>query len=369
MGIMTATEQGQPEAGSERPPEAPEKTPMNDRFLKACRREPVKTTPIWLMRQAGRYMAEYRRLRETHTILEIIKTPELAVEVTLQPINAFDLDAAIIFADILPPLEAMGLSLEFIRGEGPIFHNPLRTAADVAALSVPDPRESLSFTMEAIRLVRYELAGRVPLIGFSGAPFTLASYAIEGGATRNFVLTKSLMYNQPEVWHELMDKLATLVGEYLIAQAEAGAQVLQLFDSWAGALGPADYRQYVLPYSRRVIQTTGSSGVPVIHFSTGTSGMLEAIKEAGGDVIGVDWRIDLSDAWRTLGDDIAIQGNLDPVALFAPLPELREHVVRILAQADGRPGHIFNLGHGILPKTPVEHVAALVDMVHELSSA
>lgn len=368
MGITVATEQSPPKPNTKRLP-GTSGVAVNDRFLRACRREPVDFTPIWLMRQAGRYMAEYRRLREKHTILEIIKTPDLAVEVTLQPINAFDLDAAIIFADILPPLEAMGLSLEFIRGEGPVIHNPLRVAADVAALSVPDPRESLNFTLEAIRLVQRELAGRVPLIGFSGAPFTLASYAIEGGATRSFVLTKSLMYNQPEVWHELMDKLATMVGDYLKAQAEAGAQVLQLFDSWAGALGPADYRRYVLPYSRRVIQTTRSSGVPIIHFGTGTSGMLETLKEVGGDVIGVDWRINLADAWRRLGDDVAIQGNLDPVALFAPLPELERHVAGILSQADGRPGHIFNLGHGILPQTPVEHVAALVDMVHELSSA
>ena len=369
MGIRSTTEHSPSDMDTERLNTTSERTITNDRVLKACRREPVDCTPIWLMRQAGRYMAEYRQLREKHTILEIIKTPELAAEVTLQPINAFDLDAAIIFADILPPLEAMGLSLEFIRGEGPVIHNPLRIDADVAALSVPDPRERLGFTMEAIRLVRRELAGRVPLIGFSGAPFTLASYAIEGGATRNFVLTKSLLYNQPRTWHELMEKLAMMVGDYLVAQAEAGAQVLQLFDSWVGALSPDDYRRYVLPYSRRVIQTAGSSGVPVIHFGTGTSGMLELIKEAGGDVIGVDWRIDLSDAWRRLGDEVAIQGNLDPVALFAPLPELEVHVERILAQAAGRPGHIFNLGHGILPQTSVEHVAALVDMVHKLSTA
>jgi uroporphyrinogen decarboxylase len=369
MGITSTTEQSPPEVDTDRLNVASEEPHTNDRLLRACRRKPVDRTPVWLMRQAGRYMAEYRRLRETHTILEIIKTPELAAEVTLQPINAFDLDAAIIFADILPPLEAMGLSLEFIRGEGPVIHNPLRIDADVAALSVPDPRESLGFTMEAIRLVRRELAGRVPLIGFSGAPFTLASYAIEGGATRSFVLTKSLLYNQPQTWHDLMDKLATMVGDYLVAQAEAGAQVLQLFDSWAGALSPDDYRGYVLPHSHRVIQTASSSGVPIIHFGTGTSGMLELIKEAGGDVIGVDWRIDLAEAWRRLGDEVAIQGNLDPVALFAPLPELEVHVNRILAQAAGRPGHIFNLGHGILPQTPVEHVAALVDMVHELSTA
>ena len=341
---------------------------MNDRLLKACRREPVDCTPVWLMRQAGRYMAEYRQLREKYTILESIKTPELAVEVTLQPIKAFDLDAAIIFADILPPLEAMGLSLEFVRGEGPVIHNPLRRPADIAALRVPDPRESLSFTLEAIRLARRELEGRLPLIGFSGAPFTLASYAIEGEGSRHFTLTKSLMYGEPRAWHSLMDKLADLVGDYLKAQAEAGAQVLQLFDSWAGALSPDDYRRFVLPYSQRAIETAQSAGVPVIHFSTETAGMLELIKEAGGDVIGVDWRVDLATAWRRLGDDVAIQGNLDPVALFAPLPELRRQVSGLLAQVGGRPGHIFNLGHGILPQTPVEHVAALAEMVHELSS-
>jgi uroporphyrinogen decarboxylase len=369
MGITVVAERNTPETYADQSLETLGKTVMNDRLLKACRREAVDCAPVWLMRQAGRYMAEYRRLREKYTILEIIKTPELALEVTMQPVNAFNLDAAIIFADILPPLEAMGLSLDFIRGEGPVIHNPLRIGEDVATLSVPDPRESLSFTMEAIRLARRELEGRIPLIGFSGAPFTLASYAIEGGATRNFILTKSLMYNQPEAWHELMDKLARMVGEYLKAQAEAGAQVLQLFDSWAGALSPADYRRYVLPYSRCTIQTAQTSGMPLIHFSTGTSGMLEVIKEAGGDVIGVDWRVSLTDAWRRLGDDVAIQGNLDPVALFGPLPELEQSVADILAQVDGRPGYIFNLGHGILPQTPVEHVAALVDMVHELSTA
>jgi uroporphyrinogen decarboxylase len=366
MGLTITAEQSTSDVHVAQAPEG-KNTLINDRLLKACRREAVDCTPVWLMRQAGRYMAEYRKLREKHTILEIIKTPELAVEVTMQPINAFDLDAAIIFADILPPLEGMGLSLEFIRGEGPVIYNPLRTAADVAALNVPDPRESLSFTLEAIGLTRRELDGRVPLIGFSGAPFTLASYAIEGGATRSFVLTKSLMYNLPQVWHELMDKLATMVGSYLYAQAEAGAQVLQLFDSWVGALSPTDYRRYVLPYSQRALQTAQSSGVPVIHFGTGNSGMLELIKEVGGDVVGVDWRVNLADAWDRLGDDVAIQGNLDPVALFAPLPDLEQHIAEVLDQAANRPGHIFNLGHGILPQTPVEHVAALVDMVHELS--
>ncbi|MFQ5578195.1 MAG: uroporphyrinogen decarboxylase [Anaerolineae bacterium] len=340
---------------------------MPHRFLNACRREPVDAVPIWLMRQAGRYMAEYRALRQKYSILEIIKTPELAVEVTLQPINAFNLDAAIIFADILPPLEGMGLQLTFEKGEGPVIHNPVRAPADIAALRLPDPRQSLAFTLQAIRLARRELDGRVPLIGFSGAPFTLASYAIEGGSSRNYTRAKSLMYHQPDAWHTLLDKLAGLVGEYLYAQAEAGAQVLQYFDSWVGALAPADYREYVLPHAQKTIARAREAGVPVIHFGTGTSGMLPLIKEAGGDVIGVDWRIDIADARRILGNDVAIQGNLDPLTLFAPLPVLKQRAAAILDGMAGHPGFIFNLGHGILPQTPVEHVAALVDFVHEYS--
>lgn len=338
-----------------------------ERFLAACRREPTDCTPIWLMRQAGRYMPEYRALRERYGILEIIKTPELAVEVTLQPIRAFDLDAAIIFADILPPLEAMGLELTFTKGDGPVIHNPVRSMADVRALRVPDPEEALSFTLEAIRLARRELEGHVPLIGFSGAPFTLASYAIEGGSSRHYERTKGMMHAAPAAWHHLMEKLAELVGRYLSAQARAGAQAVQLFDSWVGALSPADYREYVLPHSRRAIEMARQEGVPVIHFSTGTAGMLELIKEAGGDVIGVDWRVDLDAAWRRLGEDVAIQGNLDPVALLAPWPELKRQATRLLKQAAGRPGHIFNLGHGVLPTTPVDNVRALVDFVHEHS--
>jgi uroporphyrinogen decarboxylase len=335
------------------------------RFLKACRCEPVDATPIWLMRQAGRYMAEYRALRQKYGILDIIKTPELAVEVTMQPLNAFNLDAAIIFADILPPLEGMGLKLTFEKGEGPVIHNPIRTSADIDALHQPEPRESLAFTLDAIALARQELVGRVPLIGFSGAPFTLASYAIEGGSSRNFRLTKSLMYQEPAAWHCLMDKLAELVGEYLYAQAEAGAQALQLFDSWAGVLSPLDYQEFVLPYSRRAIERAKVSRVPVIHFGTNTSGMLPLIKQAGSDVVGVDWRIELSQARKILGDEVAIQGNLDPVLLFAPLPTLKQRAAAILDQIAGHPGFIFNLGHGILPDTPVEHVMVLVDFVHE----
>jgi uroporphyrinogen decarboxylase len=340
-----------------------------DRLLRACRREEVDATPIWLMRQAGRYMAEYRDLRERYSILELIKTPDLATEVTLQPLRAFNLDAAIIFADILPVLEGLGLKLEFVKGDGPVIHNPLRSATDVAKLTVRPAEETLHYTLQAIRQVRAELDGRIPLIGFSGAPFTLASYAIEGGSSRNYIHTKRLMYEHPAVWHNLMEKLAAAIGDYLRAQAAAGAQVLQLFDSWAGALSPADYRAYVLPYSKRAIDLArDQSDAPLIHFSTGTTGMLPLIKEAGGDVISVDWRIDLAGAWQQLGDDMAVQGNLDPVALFAPVPVLQEQAATILNSVKGKPGHIFNLGHGILQHTPVEHVAALVDFVHEYTS-
>lgn len=340
----------------------------SDRLLRACRREAVDATPIWLMRQAGRYMAEYRALRERYSILELIKTPDLATEVTLQPLRAFNLDAAIIFADILPVLEGMGLHLEFVKGDGPAIRNPLRTAADVAALTVRPAEETLGYTLQAIRQVRAELDGKVPLIGFSGAPFTLASYAIEGGSSRNYTIAKSLMYEQPQVWHSLMEKLALAVGNYLRAQAAAGAQVLQLFDSWVGALSPADYRAYVLPHSRRAIEIArGDQNTPLIHFGTGTAGLLHLIKEAGGDVIGVDWRIDLAEAWQQLGN-VAVQGNLDPVTLFAPVEVIRSQAAAILDGVKGKPGHIFNLGHGILQHTPVAHVAALVDFVHEYSS-
>ena len=339
---------------------------QESRFLRACRRQATDATPVWLMRQAGRYMSEYRALREKYTILEMIKTPDLACEVTLQPINAFALDAAIIFADILPPLEGMGLSLEFVKGEGPVIHNPVRTAADIAALTVPDPREALSFTLDAIRMTRRELDGRgIPLIGFSGAPFTLASYAVEGGGSKNRIEVKRLMWNEPAAWHALMGKLAELAGEYLLAQAEAGAHALQLFDSWVGELSPDDYRQFVLPYSQRTLEIASKAGVPLIHFGTGTSGMLPLIQQAGGDVIGVDWRIDLAQAWEQLGPGVAVQGNLDPVALFADWDALQPRVTAILDQVKGRPGHIFNLGHGILPQTPVDTIRRLVDFVHE----
>ena len=338
------------------------------RFLKACRRQPADATPIWLMRQAGRYMVEYRTLREQYSILEIIKTPELACEVTLQPMKAFDLDAAIIFADILPPLEGMGLELDFIKGEGPVIYNPIRTAADIERLRVLPPEETLGFTLEAIRLARRELDARgIPLIGFSGAPFTLASYAIEGGSSRNRIEVKRLMMNQPELWHTLMSKLSEVAGHYLLAQAQAGAHALQLFDSWVGEISPYDYEHFVLPYSRRAIEIAGAAGVPIIHFGTNTSGMLPLIQAAGGDVIGVDWRIDLAQAWQILGDNVSIQGNLDPVALFADWDALQARARHILDSVQGKAGHIFNLGHGILPGTPVDNVRRLVDFVHTYS--
>lgn len=339
------------------------------RLLRACRREKTDMTPVWLMRQAGRYMPEYRQLREKYTILEIIKNPELACEVTLQPINAFDLDAAIIFADILPPLEGMGLELDFVTGEGPTIYNPVRTAEDVVRLRVTPPEESLGFTLEAIKLARAALDPRgLPLIGFSGAPFTLAAYAVEGRSSRNFLEVKGLMMGDPRTWHTLMEKLSEVVGHYLLAQAKAGAQVLQVFDSWVGQLAPEDYRQHVMPYTRHAIEIARGAGVPIIHFGTDTNGILELVRDAGGDVIGVDWRIDLDTAWERLGNHVAIQGNLDPVALFAPWHELQTRTQKVLDQAGGRAGHIFNLGHGILPETPIDNVKRLVDFVHEYTA-
>ncbi|MCI0711517.1 MAG: uroporphyrinogen decarboxylase [Chloroflexi bacterium] len=341
----------------------------NSRFLKAVRGEETDATPVWLMRQAGRYMVEYRTLREQHSILDIIKTPELAREVTLQPIEAFDLDAAIIFADILPPLEGMGLMLEFMKGEGPVLQPPVRDASDVDRLTTPPPEESLWFTLDAIKLTRQALNERgVPLIGFSGAPFTLASYAIEGGSSKHHIEVKRFMMGQNEAWHRLMGMLAEVVGSYLKAQAAAGAHVVQIFDSWVGALSPADYKTHVLPYTQRAVEIAREGGVPIIHFGTDTAGMLDLIKETGVDVIGVDWRIDLNKAWDIIGHDTPIMGNLDPVALFAPWENLKHRIQTVLDQAEGRPGHIFNLGHGILPQTPVDNVKRLVDFVHDYTN-
>ncbi len=321
-------------------------------------------TPIWLMRQAGRYLPEYRALRERYSMLDLIRSPELAVEISLQPLRRFDLDAAIIFSDILPPLESLGVEVRFVQGDGPVIPEPVRAMKDVARLRSPAPEEIAPYTQRAIALAARELAGRLPLIGFAGAPFTLAGYLIEGGSSRDFALAKRMMYEEPAVWHALMDRLAALVGTYLRAQAEAGAQALQVFDSWVGALGPEDYREFVLPYTRAVIRAAQGAGVPVIHFTTGTAGMLEVIREAGGDVVGVDWRVDLSAVRSRLGDEVAIQGNLDPAVLLGPPAFIRKRAALVLGQAGEEPGHVFNLGHGVLQATPMDHVWELVEFVH-----
>jgi uroporphyrinogen decarboxylase len=318
------------------------------------------------MRQAGRYMKAFRDLRAQHSLLTVCRTPDLAVEVTLQPIERFDLDAAIIFADILLPLTPMGLSLDFVKGEGPVISNPVRHEADVAALRPVVAEEQLGYVMEAIRRVRRSLD--VPLIGFAGAPFTLASYMIEGGASRNYLITKQMMYGAPDLWAQLMTKLTRVITHYLLAQAAAGADALQVFDSWIGALSPFDYRRFVFPYMKNLFGALRPAGVPVIHFGTGTATLLPLQKEAGGDVIGLDWRIPLDEGWNRLGFDVAVQGNLDPTVLFAPIPEIERQVDDILTRAGNRPGHIFNLGHGILPETPVEHVEWLIDYVHKKST-
>lgn len=311
-------------------------------------------------------MKEFRDIRARHSLLTVCKTPELAAEVTLQPIGRFNLDAAIIFADILLPLEPMGLHLEFVKGEGPAIHNPIKDGRGVQALKPVVPEESLGYVMEAIRQVRREL--KVPLIGFAGAPFTLASYMIEGGHSRNYIDTKKMMYAAPDLWDLLMTKLTRVLVDYLSAQAAAGAQALQIFDSWIGALSPGDYRLYVQPHMKALFSGLQKCGVPLIHFGTGTATLLELQREAGGDVIGLDWRTDLEDGWGRLGDGVAVQGNLDPVVLFAPVPEIEKRVDDILKRAGNRPGHIFNLGHGILPETPVESVEALIEMVHQKST-
>jgi len=316
------------------------------------------------MRQAGRYMPQYRKLRKRHSILDLCHRPELSAEVTLQPVEHLGVDAAIIFADILLPFEPLRLGLRFEEGEGPKIERPIRDATDVERLPEFNIDAELGYVCDAIRLARRALPAEVPLIGFAGAPFTLASYAIEGGASRTFTKTKQLMYQAPDTWHLLMKKLADLVGAYLAAQARAGAQALQLFDSWVGCLSPDDYRTYVAPHSRRALSLAGAAGVPLIHFGTGTATFLEDFAGAGGDVISVDWRIPIDAAWARIGAR-AIQGNLEPVALLAPEAERNRQVRDILKRAGGRPGHIFNLGHGVLPETDVAAVRAVVDLVHD----
>ena len=348
--------------------------PYNDLFLRAARCEPTERTPIWMMRQAGRYMPEYRAIREKHSFLEMCRTPELVVEVTLQPVDLIGVDAAILFSDILVVFPGMGLDLEFAKGEGPVIHNPVRTASDVDNLVVSDPFEDTGYVMESIKMLRHELSDKVPLIGFAGAPFTLASYMIEGGSTREYIHCKRLMWEEPAAWERLMTVTSDTVIAYLCAQIDAGAQAVQVFDSWVGYLAPADYERSVLPHSQRVIaevsehgKRVAEGGVPVIHFANGATSMLDLVKQAGGDVVGVDWRVDLAHALEILGHDVAIQGNIDPIALFAPEDVLERMTADILNTVGTRPGHIFNLGHGINKLTDPDRARALVRFVHDHS--
>ncbi|HEY4313008.1 MAG TPA: uroporphyrinogen decarboxylase [Pirellulales bacterium] len=346
----------------------PVRGPWDDSlFMKACRREPVERTPIWLMRQAGRYMAEYREVRAKTTFLELCRNPQLCAEVMLTAVERLNVDAAIIFADLLPMLEPMGLDLEFAQGEGPIIHNPVRDMADVDRVVELENVDALHFVMDTVRLTRAGLPDNIPVLGFAGAPFTLASYAIEGGASRSYLHTKTLMYRDSGAWDALMARLARSVTRYLNAQIAAGAQAVQLFDSWVGCLGPDDYRHYVLPYTKSIIDGI-SPEVPVINFATGNPALLPLLSEAGGAVIGVDWRVRLDDAWRTIGEDKGIQGNLDPLVLLSDHGQIRRRAQEILDQAGGRPGHIFNLGHGVLQQTPVENVIYLIEAVKELGA-
>ncbi|MBI4876865.1 MAG: uroporphyrinogen decarboxylase [Acidobacteria bacterium] len=338
--------------------------PMNSRFLDACRRRPTDVRPVWFMRQAGRYLKPYREVRAKHSILEICKRADLAAAVTLQPVEILDVDAAIIFADLLLPVEPMGLKLKFIAGEGPVIENPVANSSDVDSLSISNT-DDLGYVGESIQMVTKALAGKVPVIGFVGAPFTLASYMIEGGASRTFLKTKQLMYKDETLWRRLMGKLVDVLGPFAILQVAQGARAIQVFDSWVGALGPDDYVRYVAPYSRALIERIRSTGVPVIHFGTGAAGFFKELHAAGGDVLGVDWRINIDQAWMDISYRSAVQGNLDPAALLAPLPELKVRVQELLKRTGARPGHIFNLGHGILPETPVENVKAVVQIVRD----
>jgi uroporphyrinogen decarboxylase len=335
---------------------------MNDRFLRACRREPVDATPVWFMRQAGRSFAAYRSLRERYGILELAKTPELCAEVTLMPVRELGVDAAVLFADIMLPLEPMGVELRIEPEVGPIIERPIRSAAEVKALRPFDPGE-VSLTLDAISLVRRELDGRAGVIGFSGAPFTLACYLIEGRPSRDYAIAKAFMYREPAAWHDLMERLSTMVAVYLRAQVDAGAEVVQLFDSWVGGLGPTDYQEFVQPHVRRIFAAL--QDVPTIHFGTGTAALLELLAEAGGDVIGIDHRVSLADAWRRVGHDRGVQGNLDSARLLAGWEATRAGALAVLDEAARRSGHVFNLGHGVLPETDTDLLRRLVDLVHE----
>ena len=331
-------------------------------MMRACRLEPVERTPVWLMRQAGRYLPEYRAVRAKVGFMELCKSPRLSAEVMLATVQRLGVDAAIIFSDLLPILEPMGLDLEFAAGEGPVIHNPVREAADVHRVRELDDVGHLGYVMDVVRATRAGLDDSIPVIGFAGAPFTLAGYCIEGGTSKAWLHTKSLMYRHESAWHDLMARIARAVSRYLVAQLDAGAQIVQLFDSWVGCLGPDDYRRYVLPHSRAAI-AEAAKRAPVIHFATGNPALLPLLREAGGSVIGIDWRIDLDAGWDLVGHDRAVQGNLEPVVLFADRDTVRRRTLDVLARAGGRPGHIFNLGHGILPGTPVENVLELIATV------
>ncbi len=336
------------------------------RFVRACLKRPVDRPPVWFLRQAGRYMAEYREVRKHHTLVEICKRPEIAAEVTITAAEKLGVDAAIIFADLLLPLEPMGLDFEFVAGEGPVVHHPLRTVEQIDRLRV-DRAGQLEYVAAAIEKVAAHFGDTMGMIGFCGAPFTLASYMIEGGSSRNYIFTKQMMYSEPYAWQKLLDKLVTVLVAYAKQQVDAGADVIQIFDSWVGSLSVEDYRDYVLPVTTRLVRAVQAMGVPVIYFGVDTASLLPAMRETGADVIGLDWRTPLDEGWKSLGYATAVQGNLDPITLFAPEPILETRVKQVLAQADGRAGHIFNLGHGIVPGTPVEHVQAVVKMVKRLS--
>jgi uroporphyrinogen decarboxylase len=339
-------------------------------FLRACCGEPVERTPVWLLRQAGRYQPAYRAIRERHSMLEVINTPELAAQVTLLPVDSFGVDAAIVFSDILPPLVGMGLELDFVKGDGPRIGNPISTTRDVDLLAAPPAEETMAGTLEAIRIVRRELEPRgVPVIGFAGAPFTLASYAIEGGTSKDFAKTKAFMFSEPAAWKRLLGKLVTVQADYLLAQAAAGAKALQVFDSWAGrALGREDYLRYAAPHNRELFAKVAAAGVPVINFSLGVSAYLEEAAGCGGDVVGLDWALPLDEAWERVGFERPVQGNLDPVSLLAPWRELEHRIDDVLDRAGGRPGHVFNVGHGLTPQTPEDNVRRLVEHVRKRTS-
>jgi uroporphyrinogen decarboxylase len=336
-------------------------------FMRACRGQPTPYTPIWLMRQAGRYMPEYRAVRENHSFLELCKNPQLCSEVMCTAVEQLGVDAAIIFSDLLPILEPMGMEVEYSPGDGPQIHNPVRQASDVSRVAELESVDSLHFVFETVAQTRRDLDDRTPVIGFAGAPFTLVSYAIEGGGSRSYLHTKTLMYREPSAWHDLMQRFSRSIVRYLNAQIAAGAQAVQLFDSWVGCLGPDDYRQFVLPHVQSIVAELEPT-TPLIHFGTGNPALLPLMAEAGGRVIGVDWRIGLADAWEAVGTDRSIQGNLDPLTLLADRDTIRARARDVLSAAAGRPGHIFNLGHGVLPQTPVDNARALVDIVHEEST-